>query len=1064
MPSISESIVEQASLQWFEELGYETLNATEIAPGESHAERDTYADVVLVERLQNALERINPDLPLCAIEDAVARITRAESPSLYENNRRFHKFLTDGVDVEYQAKGRTVYDKVWLVDFEEPDNNDWLAVNQFTVIEGKNNRRPDVVVFINGLPLGVIELKNPVEENATIKGAFNQLQTYKNDIPVLFPYNEILVVSDGTEARVGTLTADWEWFMPWRTIEGERIAPKKTAELEVTLKGIFTPERILDLLRYFIVFETDGDKITKKMAGYHQHHAVNKAVGCTVTATAEGGDRKVGVVWHTQGSGKSLTMSFYAGKIVQQPELANPTLVILTDRNDLDDQLFNTFAGCADLLRQTPVQAESREHLKQLLQVASGGIVFTTIQKFAPETGEEYPILSERRNIIFIADEAHRSQYGLQAKLVVKPANKVTPIASRRRLQAAEAKSQYRVNDTSQPDDNQAYVTYGYAKYLRDALPNASFIGFTGTPIEASDKSTPAVFGDYIDVYDIQQAVEDEATVKIYYEGRLVKIELEESSRPQIDREFEEVVETEEEFTKEKLKSRWARLEALVGTQRRIEQIAKDIVSHYENRTASIEGKGMIVCMSRRICVDLYNAIIQLRPDWHDEADDRGTLKVVMTGAASDEAKMQPHVRNQQRRKYLAKRFKDPSDEMKLVIVRDMWLTGFDAPCLHTLYVDKPMRGHGLMQAIARVNRVFKDKPGGLVVDYLGIADQLKEALKNYTESDRHQTGIPTEVALEVMQEKYEVVRGMYHGFEYQQFFTGTPSQRVSLIPEAMDFILGLEDGKQRYLKAVTELNRAFALVSSLDEAIALRDEVGFFQAIKVAIAKHTISENKSPEDIDAAVRQIVSKAVASEQVIDIFAAAGLNKPDIAILSDEFLEEVRHLPQKNVALEVLKKLLGDEIKTRSRRNLVQSRSFREMLEKTITRYQNRAISTAQVIAELIALAHEIRNAQIRGENLGLNEDEVAFYDALEVNDSAVIELGDDTLKAIASELVRSIRRNVTIDWTVKESVRAKLRVTVRRLLKKYGYPPDKQEKATQTVLQQAELLCKDWAI
>ena len=1034
MNGFYESEVEQAALEWFADLGYETLDGATIAPGAvPHAERSTYADVVLTSRLYTALERINPTIPQAALEDAVRKITRTDTPNLYENNRRFHTLLTDGVDVEYQHAGGTKYDKVWLLDRKEADNNDWLVVNQFTVTENKNNRRPDIVVFINGLPLAVIELKNPTEEHATIRGAFNQLQTYKQDISSLFPYNALLVASDGTEARTGTLTSDWEWFMPWRTVDGEHIAPRGTAELEVLIQGMFPKERLLDIIQHFIVFEVDGDKITKKMAGYHQYHAVNKAITSTAHATAHNGDKKVGVIWHTQGSGKSLTMAFYAGKVILHPQLENPTLVVLTDRNDLDDQLFQTFSDCAALLRQTPVQAETREKLRELLQVVSGGVIFTTIQKFAPDTGETYPELSDRRNIIFIADEAHRSQYGLQARV------------------------------KKNKDTEEAHITYGFAKHLRDALPNASFIGFTGTPIEATDKSTPAVFGDYIDIYDIQRAVEDEATVKIYYEGRLVKIQLEASSTPQIDQNFEDVTESEEVSTKQKLKSKWARLEALVGSEQRIAKIAEDIVTHFENRLNSLYGKGMIVCMSRRICVDLYNAIVKLRPNWHNPDDDKGFIKVVMTGSASDDPSMQPHIRSKQRRKDLAKWFKQPENEMKLVIVRDMWLTGFDAPCLHTMYVDKPMRGHGLMQAIARVNRVFKDKPGGLVVDYVGIADQLKNALKDYTEGDKGETGIPTEVALEILQAKHEVVKAMYHGFDYQKFFTGSPKERVSLIPAAMDHILGLEDGKKRYVDAVTELGKAFALVSSTDEGIAIRDEVGFFQAIKVAMVKYTTTEGKSPDDLDAAVRQIVSKAVVSDEIIDIFAASGLTKPNIAILSDEFLEEVRELPHKNVALEVLKKLINDDIKARSRTNVVQSRSFREMLEKSIKKYQNRAIETAQVIAELIALAKDIREAHHRGEDLGLTDDEIAFYDALEVNDSAVKVLGDDTLKQIARELVEVIKKNITIDWAVKESVRAKLRVTVRRLLRKYGYPPDKQEKATQTVLEQAEQLCVDWA-
>ncbi len=1030
---LTEQDVEAATLEWFAEIDYITIHATEIAPNEPQSERQNYKDIVLINRLQSALETINPDIPPSAIQDAIKKIIRTETPILYENNRRFHKYLTDGVDVEYQQNGRTKYEKVWLIDFHEIHHNDWLAVNQFTIIENNNNRRPDIIIFINGLPIAVFELKNPIKEYSSIRGAFQQLQTYKNDIPCLFPYNEILVVSDGTYARVGTLTANWERFMSWRSVDGKSIFPKGQSELESVIKGIFNKTTILDIIQYFIVFEVDQDIIVKKMAGYHQYHAVNKAISSTIKATRLNGDGRVGVVWHTQGSGKSLTMAFYSGKLIQEPDMRNPTLVILTDRNDLDDQLFNTFSGCIDLLRQTPVQADNRESLRELLSVVSGGIIFTTMQKFAPEIGNEYPELSPRRNIVLIADEAHRSQYALKAKVITR--------------------------------NDEAYVTYGYAKYLRDALPNASFVGFTGTPISQTDKNTAAIFGNYIDIYDIQRAVEDEATVKIYYEGRLAKLNLEPSERPKIDPEFEEVTEDEELSTKEKLKSKWARLEALVGAEKRIREVAQDIVEHFENRTAAPElrdGKGMIVCMSRRICTDLYNAIIQLKPDWHHSDDNQGLLKVVMTGSAADEAKMQPHIRSKQRRQDLAKRFKKPDDPFKLVIVRDMWLTGFDAPSLHTLYVDKPMRGHNLMQAIARVNRVFKDKPGGLVVDYLGIADQLKDALKDYTERDRGETGIDASIAVVVMQEKYEIVQAMYHGFDYRKFFTGKPTERVSIIPAALNHILGLVDGKQRYIKAITELSQAFALVSSTDNAIAIRDEVGFFQAIKAVMLKHTHINGKSPEDIDAAVRQIVSKAITSDQVIDIFAHSGLNKPNIAILSDEFLEEVRGLPYRNVALETLQKLINDQIKTSSRKNLIQSRSFREMLENTIKRYQNRAIETAQVINELIQLVKDMREAQKRGENLGLTEDETAFYDALEVNDSAVILLGDDTLKAIARDLVKAIRSNLTIDWTVKENVRAKLRVTIKKLLKKYGYPPDKQEKATVTVLEQAELLCKDW--
>jgi len=1023
MSNITESIIEQAALDWFKELGYSILNGPNIAPGELFAERASYSDVILKSRARTVLGNINPSIPQEAIEDAYRKLTRSihESPLLAANNHRFHKMVTEGVDVEYKdATGRIVGDKVWLVDFNNPENNDWLVVNQFTVVEGNSNRRPDVVVFVNGLPLGVVELKNPGDENATTKDAFNQFQTYKKEIATLFPYNEILIASDGIEARAGTLTADWEWFLPWRTIAGDDLAPKGLPELEVLIKGIFGKQRFLDLLRYFIVFEVDGAEIVKKMAGYHQFHAVNKAVECTLQAAAPQGDKRVGVVWHTQGSGKSLTMAFYSGKIVQHPDMQNPTLVVLTDRNDLDDQLFGTFSKCQDLLRQKPVQAESRDHLQEILNVVSGGVVFTTVQKFFPEKGEDFPKLSDRRNIVVIADEAHRSQYDF---------------------------------------------IDGFARHIRDALPNASFIGFTGTPIEKADRNTPAVFGNYISIYDIQRAVEDGATVRIYYEARLAKLELKEEERPRIDPEFEEVTEGEEQTIKEKLKRKWAQLEAMVGTEKRISLVAKDIIDHFERRLEVMDGKGMVVCMSRRICVDVYNAIIKLRTEWHSDNDEKGFLKIVMTGSASDPVEWQQHIRNKSRREKLANNFRKKLEHpFKLVIVRDMWLTGFDAPCLHTMYIDKPMRGHGLMQAIARVNRVFKDKPGGLVVDYLGIADDLKKALSDYTERDRDMTGIPQEEAVALMLEKYEVVLSMFHGFEYSRFFPDSPAEQLTIIKEAMEYILSQDDGKNRYMQSVTELSKAFALSVPHEKALEIRDHVGLFQAIRASIVKNTITGGKSPDILDSAVKQIVSRAIASDEVIDIFASAGLKRPDISILSDEFLEEVRRMPQRNLALEVLKKLLNDEIKVRSRKNLVQSISFAVMLEQTIRKYQNRTIDAVKVIIELIELAKEMREAHKRGEKLNLSEEELAFYDALETNDSAVKVLGDETLRLIAHELVETLKKNVTIDWTVKESVKAKLRTLVKRILRKYGYPPDKQERATQTVLSQAELLCADWAL
>ncbi len=1055
MSTVTETTLEQTALDWFESLGWATAFGPNISPDGPSCERQDYNQVVLMRRLQIALENINPNIPPDATREAVRKITRTESPSLIENNRRFHRMLTDGVDVSYMQDGREVHDKVWLLDLEDLQNNDWLAVNQFTVIEDRRNRRPDIVVFVNGLPLGVIELKNPADEKATIRHAFNQLQTYKSDIPGLFIYNELLVISDGLEARGGTLTSGWDRFMPWRTIDGTEVAPRGSVELEVLLKGVFEKRRFLDLVLNFVVFDDDGAAIAKKAAAYHQFHAVNKAVECTLSAcgieadsrllyarfpehdannpyavrdpqaaygsgTDHFGGRRIGVIWHTQGSGKSLLMAFFAGKIIRHPAMENPTLLMITDRNDLDDQLFGTFSSCRDLLRQTPVQAESREHLKKLLQVPSGGVVFTTIQKFLPdERGRQYPELSTRQNIVVIADEAHRSQYDF---------------------------------------------IDGFARHLHDALPNASFIGFTGTPIERDDRSTPAVFGDYIDKYDILRAVEDGATVPIFYEGRLAKIDLREEEKPTIDPEFEEITEGEEESYKQKLRTRWAALEAMVGTEKRIALVAEDLVNHFEDRLLALDGKAMIVCMSRRICVDMYNAIVKLRPDWHSEDDDKGVVKIVMSGSASDRAEWQPHIRSKARREALAKRFKDPGDPMKVVIVRDMWLTGFDCPSLHTMYVDKPMRGHGLMQAIARVNRVFKDKPGGLIVDYLGLADQLKRALADYTEAGgRGKAAINQEEAVAVMLEKFEIVVSMFHGFDYTSLLKAESAKRIAGIAAAMEHILQLEDGKKRYLAEVTSLSKAFALAVPHEQALKIRDDVGFFQEVRAGLAKATVEgEGKSPEEMDTAIRQLVSRAVASEEVIDIFAAAGLKKPDISILSDDFLQEVRQLPHRNLAVELLRKLLNDEIKTNSRKNVVQARSFAEMLEKAIRKYQNRAIEAAQVIEELIKLAREMREAQKRGENLGMTDDEIAFYDALEVNDSAVKVLGDETLKTIAHELVEAVRRSVSIDWTVRENARAQIRVIVKRILRKYGYPPDKQEKATQTVLEQAEVLCKEW--
>ncbi len=1045
----SESVVEQAALAWLEALGYAVLHGPDIAFGEPAAERNdpNYRDVVLEARLRQALVRLNPELPHEALEDAFRKLMRSDAPTLVERNRALHRMLVDGVTVEYRRKDGSIGGaQARAIDFDTPGNNDWLAVNQYTVSEGQHTRRPDVVLFVNGLPLVVIELKNPADEKATVWSAYAQLQTYQAQIPALFSTNAALIASDGVQARIGSLGAGKEWFKPWRTVSGREDAPAKVSELEVVLGGVFEKRRLLDLLRYFIVFEADEEAglLIKKMAGYHQFHAVNVAVEETLRAAqamraeapgcygaggkpgGDPGDRRVGVVWHTQGSGKSLTMAFYAGRVILHPAMENPTLVVLTDRNDLDDQLFGTFARCRDLLRQPPVQAADRADLRAKLAVASGGVVFTTIQKFFPPKegdgtkGDRYPVLSERRNIVVIADEAHRSQYDF---------------------------------------------VDGFARHMRDALPNASFIGFTGTPIEQTDANTRAVFGDYISVYDIQRAVFDGATVPIYYESRLARLELKDAERPKIDPEFEEATEGEEVERKEKLKSRWAQLEAVVGSEHPIKLVARDLVDHFENRLATLDGKAMVVCMSRRICVDLYREIAALRPDWHHADDEQGAMKVVMTGSASDPLEWQQHIRNKPRREAMALRFRKPTDKFQIVIVRDMWLTGFDAPSLHTMYVDKPMRGHGLMQAIARVNRVFKDKPGGLVVDYLGLADELKKALATYTESGgTGKTALDQAEAVAVMLEKYEVCLGLFHGFDWAHWVSGTPQDRLSLLPAAQEHILGQGDGKARLLRAVTELGQAFALSVPHEDALKIRDDVGFFQAVRAVLAKSVPGEQKTDEELEHAIRQIISKAVVSDGVIDIFAAAGLKTPDISILSDDFLAEVQGMPQRNLAVELLQKLLKGEIKARGKRNVVQARSFADMLEHAVRQYQSRAIDTARVIETLIQLAKDMRAANARGEALKLTEEELAFYDALEVNDSAVKVLGEPTLVGIARELVATVKKSVTIDWTLRDNVRAQLRVIVKRILRKYGYPPDKQEKATQTVLEQAELLSSEWAV
>lgn len=1227
-----ESVVEEAVIEYLQDLGYEYVHGPEIAPDGPHPERASYADVVLQDRLLTALSRINPHLNSDVLDRVANQLLRPASPSLEENNLTFQQWLTRGVAVQVREDGQTRGDQAWLFDFEQPGNNDWLVVNQFTVVSGKRTRRPDLVVFVNGMPVAVIELKNPLTPNASVKSAWNQLQTYKAQIPDLFNTNELLVISDGTEAKVGSLTAGYERFGPWRTVDGRGLAPDSTPQLEVLINGIFDKGRLLDYIRHFVLWET-GDGLVKKIAGYHQYHAANKAIEQTIRASRPKGDKRIGVVWHTQGSGKSISMAFYTGKLILAPEMENPTVVVITDRNDLDGQLFGQFAAASDLL-PAPVQAESREHLKELLQVAAGGIVFSTIQKFGAPKGERFPELSDRRNIVVIADEAHRSQYEF---------------------------------------------IEGFARNLRDGLPNASFIGFTGTPIEFDDRSTPAVFGEYIDTYTISQSVEDKATVPLFYEARLAKIALPDEKKPSIDEDFEEVTEGEEESVKGRLKTRWAKLEAMVGTEERLRLIARDILDHFDRRTDVLEGKALVVAMSRRIAVDLYHEIVKLRPEWDSEKDEEGGLKVVMTGSASDPPEWQKHIRNKPRQKEIEKRFKDPDDSLRMVIVRDMWLTGFDAPCAHTLYVDKPMKGHGLMQAIARVNRVFKDKPSGLVVDYLGLADQLRKAVGGYGGHRPEKPGLPVEVALKTLEEKFGVVKDMFHGFDYSGAFSTKASDQLAALQGGMNHICGRDvapldanerarigtifsswrhplvkdradlaavlgdgtsadaqvvfelverlllaevggdnellyehtigalhrllaqpaptklqrisatkelilqvepfvfkllevaapkvvekwtaqgkkkglgaaldelrraganpmssrspeefvgrvggdewpsfehamvdvmgarldtahrsmqtepylwrstmcvmltlvdhnreaiaavpavrtpqaDRQGRFLDAMAQLNKAAGIAVHLEGARYMRDEIGYFQRVQQNLKKYsTGGSGKTDEELNAAIRQIVSEAVSSDEVVDIFGAAGLTKPDISILSDEFLETVRESPHQNLQLEVLKKLLNDEITATSRTNFIQGKRFSEMLEKSLLAYQNRSIEAAQVILELIELAKEMREAPKRGDELGLSEDELAFYDALADHGDVREVMGDDVLAEIAHDLVETIRRSVTIDWTQKEAVRADMRRKVKRLLRKHGYPPDKQAEAVLTVIEQAQHVCRDWS-
>jgi len=1015
---ITESEVENYILELLSNLGYEIKFGPDISPDGIYKERETYSQVLLIERLFSSLRNINKDIKESELNEALKRLTRDESQDLIANNRIFHKYITDGIDIETRdSANRIVGKKIWIIDKNNIENNDFLVVNQFTVEEKDKTRRLDIVIFINGIPLVFFELKNPVNENIDIKFAYNQLQTYKNEFPSLFKFNEILVISDGCYAKAGTICSDYERFISWKSFDGKNIISSDNEQTKALVVGALNKNTIVDLISNFIVFENEGEKYNKKLAAYHQYFAVNKAIQKTIEASSITGDKRSGVIWHTQGSGKSLTMVFYTGKLVLT--LNNPTIVLLTDRNDLDDQLFGVFSRCQDILRQTPVQANSREELKSLLSLASGGIIFTTIQKFFPDLkGDKYPKLTDRSNIIVIADEAHRSQYDF---------------------------------------------IDGFARHLRDALPNASFIGFTGTPLERDDKNTPEVFGNYIDIYDIERAISDGSTVSIYYESRLAKLKLKEEEIPKIDEKFEQVTEGEEELERQKLKGKWAKLEAVVGSANRISQVAKDIVEHFEQRQKVLSSKAMIVCMSRRICIDLYNEIIKLRPSWHSDEVETGVIKIIMTGSPSDPPQWQKHIYSKDKKRYLAERFKDPNDSFKIAIVRDMWLTGFDVPCLATMYIDKPMKGHNLMQAIARVNRVYKDKPGGLIVDYIGIGYDLKKAISDYTASGGKGTPvIDKEQAIAVLLEKYEILKGIIHGYDYSRIFKASYTEKMQIIQGAIDFIVSDNDRKERFLKYSVELVKAYAIAVPHPEALKLADEIAFFDAVKSRIKIITRPTIEIREEIDQAIKQIVSEAITTNEVIDIFSAAGLKKPDVSILSDEFLFEIKNYKHKNLAIELLKRLINDEIKIRAKKNLVKSREFSEMLAEAVEKYHRKTLESAQIIEELIELAKKIRSLDQRGRELGLTDDELAFYDALETNDSAVKILGDKVLRKIARELVITVKKNLTIDWNIRENIQALLRAKVKRILRKYNYPPDKQERATKTVLQQTELLCEEW--
>lgn len=1071
---ITEDQLEKQCINWFIDQGYLYKNGYDIAPDGDAPERDDYHQVVLKQRLLNQLAIINPELPIEALNDVVNTVSSPDTPILIKNNRAFHKFVIEGVPVEYTAvengESKTKHTHAQLMDFTTPDNNEFLIVNQFTITGTKGNRRPDIVVFINGLPISVIELKNPADEHADIWNAFNQLQTYKDEISDLFVFNEALIVSDGWTARVGSLTANKERFLPWKTVATEDDRPLLEFQLETMVRGFFKQDLLLDYIRYFVLFETDNDKIIKKIAGYHQFHAVRAAVEATVRAANTSGNflestipalekikqgsGKAGVVWHTQGSGKSISMVCYASKLLQQASMNNPTIVVVTDRNDLDGQLYNTFGMAQETLKQIPQQADDRDALRELLlNRQSGGIIFTTIQKFALLDEEtEHPRLSERSNIVVVSDEAHRSQYGNKSKMV-------------------------EVKDKNGTVTGHKYV-YGYSKYMRDALPNASFIGFTGTPIAMDDKDTRGVFGEYVSIYDIQDAVDDGATVPIYYESRLAKLDINQDEIEQLnDKVEDEISEDEETADREKVKSEWATLEKLVGAEPRIEQVAKDLVEHFTTRTSTFPGKAMIVSMSREICVDLYNAIVAIKPEWHHPDTDKGAIKIVMTGSASDKEKMQPHIHDKKTKKLFEKRYKDTDDELQLVIVRDMWLTGFDAPCCHTMYIDKPMKGHNLMQAIARVNRVFKDKPGGLVVDYIGIANELKNALKTYTNSQgKGQPTVDTAEAFSVLMEKVDIIRGMFATpvdtkvFNYRSDFE---TDALRLLPGAVNHLSGLSntdangkqvrDGKRRFLDVMAALTKAYSLCNTMDETQGYKNEIAFYSAIKTAFIKHsTVDKKRTDEERNTALKQILNNAVIADGVDDIFSMVGLDKPNIGLLSEEFLEDVKNMKEKNLAVELLEKLLRDEVKSRMKNDVVQEKKYSERIMSTLQKYHNRSIETAQVIEELIQWAKEMQEDGELLDKLNLSVDEIAFYRALVDNESSVRELGDDNLRKLAIELTHQLRKSATVDWQKRDSVRARMRNLVRRLLRRWKYPPDAAEEAIKLVLEQAEVLADGW--